>query len=84
MKVMRCKGFTIKEMADGTFRCEYKSKGLGKTYSATLPDFCAAGEWVWNIADNHDIGREVNHKMCARWGRSFFEDTSERLASHAW
>lgn len=71
MKVLKCKGFTIKEMADGSFKCEYKSKGFNTTWTTTAPDFDSAGEWVWNIADNHDIGREVNHKMCEKWGRSF-------------
>lgn len=72
MKRMQCKGFIIAERANGAFFVKYTSRGLGKTWSATVPDFNAAGDWVWNMADNHDIGREVNHKMCAKWGRSFF------------
>ncbi len=71
MKRMKCKGFTIAERADGSFSVKYESKGFGETWSAVVPDFNAAGEWVWNMADNHDIGREVNHRMCARWQRSF-------------
>lgn len=75
-KRMVCKGFTISERVNGSFHVKYTSKGFGKTWSADVPDFCTAGEWVWNMADNHDIGREVNHKMCEKWGRSFFEDTA--------
>lgn len=57
-KRMVCKGFTISERVNGSFHVKYTSKGFGKTWSADVPDFAAAGEWVWNMADNHDIGRK--------------------------
>lgn len=71
MKKMQFRGFTIKEFADGKFSASYKSS-LGKTYSIERVSYCECGEWVWNIADNHDIGAEANHRMCRKWGRPFF------------
>ena len=70
---IKCKGFTVTENKDGSFRVRYTDKFRNKRYQADKLSFCEAGEWVWNMANNHDIGREVNHKMCAKWQRSFFE-----------
>lgn len=69
MKKMTCKGFEITERKDGTFRIVYHSY-FGR-YEGICPDFYEAGEWVFEMADNHDIGRAVNHKMCDVFGRTF-------------
>ena len=69
MKRMACKGFKISERKDGTYRVVYDSF-FGR-YEAVCKDFCDAGEWVWNMADNHDIGNEVNHRMCDVFGKVF-------------
>lgn len=69
MKTMTCKGFQITERNDGTFRIVYNSY-FGK-YIGVCPNFNEAGEWVFEMADNHDIGRAVNHKMCDVFGRTF-------------
>lgn len=72
MKKMRCKGFTISERKDGSYKIVYDSF-FGR-YEGECPYFCEAGQWVFEMADNHDIGREVNHRMCDVFGKVFFED----------
>lgn len=66
-KTMRAKGFTIKQKGENLFEVKYEKW----TFSG---DFKSAGLWVWNMADNHDIGREVNHRMCEVYNRVFFDD----------
>lgn len=74
MKQMRCKGYTITERKDGAFKIKYVST-LG-TYETVCKNFFDAAEWVWNMADNHDIGNHVNHKMCDVWNRVIWEDSA--------
>ena len=69
MKRMGCKGFEISERNDGTYKVIYES--CFGHYEDVCRDFCEAGEWVWNMADNHDIGRYVNHRMCDVFGKVF-------------
>ena len=67
---MKFKGFTIARRANGIFNISYKSSD-GKIYEGECKNFNEAGEWVWNMADNHNIGREVNHRMCERFEANF-------------
>lgn len=70
-KTMRCKGFTITRRANGTFKVKYVDCN-NRTWECECKNFREAGDYVWNIADNHDIGSEVNHKMCERFDARFF------------
>ena len=69
MKRMQCKGFKISERKDGKFKVSYDS--FFGHYEQICDDFCDAGSWVYEMADNHDIGREVNHRMCDVFGKTF-------------
>ena len=69
MKRMRFKGFWISERSDGSYRIVYDST-FGR-YVGECPNFYEAGEWVFEMANNHDIGRAVNHRMCDVFGKTF-------------
>ena len=74
MKKMTCKGFEIRELANGKYRCSVpKWKGSDEKYVQDCKDFCEAGEFVWNLADNHDISHVVCEKMCDVFGKTFGE-----------
>lgn len=72
-KRMQCKGFKISERNDGTFKIEYVDS-YGFVWNGVCKNFFEAGQWVWNMADNHDVARIVNRKMCDAWGKTFFSD----------
>ena len=71
MKRMSCKGFKISERNDGSYKIVYDSC-FGR-HEGVCPDFSEAGQWVFEMADNHDIGREVNHRMCDVFGKTFVD-----------
>lgn len=74
MNTMTCKGFKITEKSNGRFNVRLTEKD-GRVYEEKNLTFKHAGEWVYDMAPNNDIGREVNHKMCDRFQRSFFSVT---------
>ncbi|MGE4353522.1 MAG: hypothetical protein AB7D36_05510 [Oscillospiraceae bacterium] len=59
-KVIQYKGMKFKANANGTYTV---SSDSGK-YSSTEKTFHGATEWLWNMADNHDIGNEFCHRIC--------------------
>jgi len=69
MKRMQCKGFKVSERKDGSYKVSYDS--FFGHYEAVCKSFADAGEWVFGMADNHDIGSFVNHRMCDVFGKSF-------------
>lgn len=72
MKKMSCKGFTIVEQKDGTYKCSVVHwYDKTKKYTEICKDFCEAGEFVWNFASNHDISHIVCEKMCSVFGKRF-------------
>ena len=72
MKKMTCKGFEIKEMADGTYKCSVRHwYDKAQKYTEVCKDFYEAGEFVWNFADNHDISHIVCERMCDVFGKTF-------------
>lgn len=73
---LRYKGFSITMNPDGTFRVRYRNDRTNKRYGIDHVSFETAGEWCFNMAANNDIAREINHKMCRKWGRTFVEDLS--------
>lgn len=74
MNTMTCKGFKITEKANGLFDVRLTEKN-GAVYEAKGLSFKKAGSWVFNMADNHDIGAYVNHRMCKKFHSSFFSLT---------
>ena len=62
---MKCKGFEIREMRNGAY--EIKVDG----YTQICKSFNEAGEFVWNMADNHEISHAVCTKMCKVFGKKF-------------
>lgn len=74
MKKMTSKGFEIREMADGTYKCSVRHwRDKTQKYSETCKDFREAGEFVWNFAPNHDVSHDVCEKMCDVFGKTFWE-----------
>jgi hypothetical protein len=73
-KTMQCKGFKITEMKDGTYKIKYADTFKGETtmYECVCENFLKAGQWVWNMANNSDEARLVNHKMCNVFNKKFF------------
>ena len=69
MKRMQFKGFKISERKDGSYKVSYDS--FFGHYERVCKDFFDAGEWVYGMADNHDIGCAVNHRMCDVFGKTF-------------
>ena len=70
--MMRFKGFEIKELVGERFKVKLKEKD-GSYYESICESFLDAGNWVWNMADNHDIAYEVENKMCDVFGKVFFD-----------
>ena len=71
-KTMRLHGITVTERNDGTYKV---SGSIGKNkWSVLCMSFYEAGSVTFEMADNNDFGREINHKMCKVFGRVFFED----------
>ena len=71
MKTMQCKGFRISERKDGTYSITLKD--WNRTYRTVCANFNDAGAWVWEMADNNDHARAVNHRMCEVFGKQFFD-----------
>lgn len=69
MKKMQCKGFKISERKDGSFKI-ILDDGYGH-YETVQPNFKEAGLWVWNMANNNDHAKFVNHRMCEVFERDF-------------
>lgn len=72
VKQMRCHGFEVKENRNGSYSVVLRGKDE-MVFQVKGVSFNEAGEWVWNMADNHDIASVVNVKMCKVFGKSFFK-----------
>lgn len=60
---MSCKGFRItRKIKDGSYTVEFNLNGSRR--KQVFPNFQQAAMFVWEMADNHEIGHEVNGKMC--------------------
>ena len=72
-KVMRYRGFTIRELKNGLFSMTYKGEPFDDNPVHEVGTFNAIGALVYEMADNNDEGREANHRMCKAFNRVFFE-----------
>lgn len=71
-KTMRMHGITVTQKDDGTWTVSGRIDG--EKWTETYKSFTEAGEAAFEMADNNDFGREINHKMCDVFGRVFFDD----------
>lgn len=55
-------GAIVKQTKNGTFNVSYKSS-LGTTWKTKLKTIEEVDIWLWNMADNHDIYREINKRL---------------------
>jgi len=69
-KTMRMNGFTITERADGTYKVT-RSAGEFRRVTEIHKSFYDAGEAVYEMAPNNDIGAKINHRMCDVFGKTF-------------
>lgn len=67
VKSMKSKGFKVTEKSNGNYVVDYKLSG--KLRSVSCKNFCYAADFVWNMANTKEIGAEVNHRMCAFFGK---------------
>ncbi len=59
----------ITEQKDGTYKISITTS-LG-TYKGVCHNWYELGSWVYEMADNNDIGSQLNHKMCEAFNRDF-------------
>lgn len=72
MKKMRKHGITVTHRDDGTWLVSGWMDGKGsERWSETFKTFARAGQFAFEMADNNDFGREINHRMCEVFGRNF-------------
>ena len=69
-KRMQSNGFKISERKDGSYRIVLNDS-LGGHYETIQKNFKEAGLWVWNMADNHQQAKIVNHRMCEVFNKDF-------------
>ena len=74
-KTMRMHGITVTHRDDGTWKVSGRIDGKESEKWEEIHDsFFEAGQCAFEMADNNDFGREINHKMCDVFGLVFFED----------
>ena len=74
-KTMRMHGITVTHKDDGTWQVSGRIDGKGsRKWTEVHKTFYDAGECAFEMADNNDFGREINHKMCEVFNRLFFYD----------
>ena len=62
MKKFTRLGTTVKQLKNGTYQVILKDC-FKKTYEANLNTIEEVDCWIWNMADNHDIYREINKRL---------------------
>lgn len=71
-KTMRKHGITVTHRDDGTWMVSGRIEKGGRKWTEIHKSFQSAGEAAFEMADNNDFGREINHKMCEVFRRTFF------------
>ena len=67
MKKVTCKGLTMKQTKKGFV----VSADYGK-YVDTFEHFADATLWIYNMADNNEIGNKMCEKICNKWNRNVY------------
>ena len=62
MKKFTRLGTTVKQYKDGTYHVILKDC-FKQTYEAKFEKLSDVDCWIWNMADNHDIYREINKRL---------------------
>ena len=71
-KTMRSHGITVTHRDNGTWKISGRIDGKGsKKWEMETKSFREAGCIAFEMADNNDFGREINHKMCVVFHRNF-------------
>lgn len=68
-KTMRMYGITVTHRDDGMWQVSGRIDG--KKWTEVYKSFQGAGECAFEMADNNDFGREINHRMCDVFNRRF-------------
>ena len=72
-KTMRMHGITVTHRDDGTWKISGRLDGKGsEKWEMETKSFREAGSIAFEMADNNDFGRDINHKMCKVFNRVFF------------
>lgn len=60
----------ITEQKDGAYEVSLVDS-LGGTYKSVCHSWYELGSWVYEMADNNEIGSRLNEKMCLAFGKDF-------------
>ena len=72
-KTMRMHGISVTHRDDGTWKVSGRIDGKNsEKWVNVCKTFHEAGCVAFEMADNNDFGRDINHKMCKVFGRTFF------------
>ena len=61
------KGLYFRSNSDGTFTVK-STKTNGKVFKQIAKTFAEATEFLYNMADNNEIGNEMCEKLCKKFG----------------
>ena len=70
MKTMRKHGITVTHRDDGKWQVSGRIDG--RKWTEVYKSFQGAGECAFEMADNNDHGRDINHEMCRVFQRVMF------------
>lgn len=68
-KTMRMHGITVSHLNNGNWKVSGRIDC--ERWSEEYKSFRDAGECAFEMADNNDFGREINHRMCEVFHRDF-------------
>lgn len=71
--------FEVTERKDGTYRVRVTNKDIMNVRDFECADYSETGDVIWNMANNNDVARDVCHKMCAKFHKSYFECEGQYL-----
>ena len=69
-KSIRKHGITVTHRDDGKWQVSGRIDG--RKWTEVFKSFNSAGECAFEMSDNNDFGRDINHAMCAAFHRAFF------------
>lgn len=69
-KSIRKHGITVTHRDDGMWQVSGRLNG--EKWTEVFKSFQWAGECAFEMADNNDFGRDINHAMCDAFHRVFF------------
>ena len=67
-KTMVSKGFKFTQLKNGKIKINYEK------WNDVVNNMSECGQWVWNMADNHDISHDVCVKLCKWLGKNMLNE----------